>query len=373
MRLNECDNDAVRGLIRDTSAGLLVVLVAPNFELRSLRLCELILEEIAVARKDGVPVREIRWLIVTLQGRHAHNSLDSVKASYAYRCLDWLSVLARQDVRHEVWEYPVTSARLETLFLSLLGDWRPVTLLADFSALPRNVLFKLLQTLDRHGSRTAGLAAVQQVFLAYSWARSYPDSGSLEAVGNVTGHFSEVSLSDFLRNCEYANIVLVTSGSVHDSFSVINSVAEVRNGRDLTRQVVTFMNSRNFSESWKQLRNHYTILDRSAAEGWIQSYAFSIRQALALFERAANAAIKRGVGMDSRLALCTFGPKPLAVGAQLIVEDVRRQALIGRRVSADLFNSHGSQYLSTYSIGAGAVSVFEYSGNDGLDRGREQG
>lgn len=373
MRLHEIDHLEVRRLVRDVYGGLLVVLIAPNFEARSLRLCELILEEIAWAEATNVPVREIRWLVVTLQGKHADNSLDSLKASYAYRSLTWLSKLEGEHVRHKVWEYPVSSARLEKLFLSLLRGWHPKALLADFSALPRNILFKLLRTLDTSDYTRNELSGIRHVYLTYVWARSYPHSGNLEAVGDVTGHFTDSTLTDFLQPAQYANTVLVTSGSVHDSFSVVSSVADVRGGRDLKRQIVTFVNRYNYSESWRQLRNHYTILDKSASEGWTHSYAFSIDHALAIFYHAAQDTLSKGADMDSRLALCTFGPKPLAVGAQLIVEDVRRQAVGEHRVSADLFNSHGSQYLSTYSMGAGGISVFEYSRTERLDLGNQQG
>lgn len=359
MRLSECDRAAIRDLVRDAGAGLLAVIVAPNFEKRSLRVCETILEELAEAEADRVPVREVRWLVLTLQGKHAHNSLDSVKASYAYRALTWINSRDSRAVQHNVLEYPLSPGRLGTTLLKLVGDWKPTALLADFSALPRNAVFQLLKTFDTHGT-SRGMSSLKRVLLAYAWARSYPDTGSLEAVGGLTGHFTGASISDFIRERQYVNIVLVTSGSVHDSFSVVNSVAETRAGRDLTRQVVTFMNAYNFQESWKQLRNHYSILDKSAGEGWVQSFVFSIRHALSMFEHAAEDVLAKAASMDSCLVICPFGPKPLAVGAQLIVEDARRRAGDGSRV-ADMFNSSGSQYLSTYSIGAGVVSLFEYS------------
>lgn len=362
MKLHELDHRRLRELLIGTDP--LLVIAAPNFEQRSRGVVERILATRVRLSDDGFQVRPIEWLLVTFQGAGGANFLDGVKGNMARETqTDILSESKSDHVEFCLIPYPLDE---QSLILYLRGGLHgltvPEVVIIDFSAIPRNILFKLVVAMSRD-ALVPHIHGDDQVYLTYCWATHYPQMGNLELVGETRGQLSRQPLSSFVEGSDYCEVTVLNAGAVHDAYAALTSVEPITLTGDTSITTVYFVHNFNLRESWRQLHNHHGLL-RQAGAGWQVEYAFTVNHVLDIVERSAECAlIEARKGRRAVFAAANFGPKPVVVGTQMIVENIMYQASRENlKLDADLFNSMGTQYLSVYSLGVGHVSVFRLAG-----------
>jgi hypothetical protein len=350
-------------LIRGT--GPVAVIVAPNFEVRSKASCERLIKDFRAA---GIASTRLHWFLLTLQGSHAPEILDAVKSVHTREVISRLRKAGYQEtqITHATIPYPIMPDRFTSLVARLFRRFEDsMVLVVDYSALPRNLLSILLSQIRESGRPEAAFPKVQTVWLTYTWATNYPDSSGPEFVGSIVGQYSGLPLRELLQGKTHADIILVTGGSGHDAFEVLDVMREARLGNQIKIQLLNFISDENFHESHRKLRHHYGLVQEAKLIGADIRYVFSIRHALHFMRQTAlSCASRRNSGSATLFAISPFGPKPLAVAANFVREEYL--ALLEERsfVEADVLNSSGTQYLSLYSLGAGASTAFQFVPHD---------
>lgn len=359
--LHVSDLDKIALALRDSTRKRIAIILAPNFEERSTRCCDDLLKLIHLERKQGSLV-EIHWIVFTLQGRHSPSFLDAIKAVNVRRVI---RALVREghgeQINHKIIEYPIDHRRFISELVLLMREITSIDqLIVDYSAIPRNLLSALIEEVAVSGTPRSSFPPVGKVALLYAWAQSYPKAAP-ELLGEVVGHFSRLPPRDLLSGCDHAEVVIFAAGTTHDAFSLIESVRINGMGNQTGIHLVNFMHNNNLLESRLKLRNHYAILRDAPMEGVQVRYVFTVRHALAYMRDVAQVCGQATEeGLRSLLAFGSFGPKPLAVAAQFVVQEYKDKYNNVPDVRADVLNSRGSQYLSPYSLGAGGITVFEY-------------
>ncbi|GAA1033701.1 MULTISPECIES: hypothetical protein [Amycolatopsis] len=360
------DLQSIRWTIRGTSHARVMIILAPNFEERSTHCCTELIELFEGLDQDG-STSEIHWIIFTLQGRHSPTFLDAIKAVNVRRVVQALSGgQHRGRVAHKIIEYPIDPGRfLGELALLMRGLPCIDQLIVDYSAVPRNLLSALIEEVAASSSNRGRFPKVRKVALLYAWADNYPKAAGPELLGEVVGHFSSLPLRSLLEERDHAEVVIFAAGTTHDAVALLEALRGNGMGNQIGIHLVNFMNSDNLLESRLKLRNHYTILRDAPLQGVQVRYVFTVRHALAYMrDVAAICSQASDEGLRTLLAIGSFGPKPLAVAAQFVVQEHAEQHGTTSEVRADVLNSRGSQYLSPYSLGARDITVFEYHSTD---------
>ena len=267
-----------------------------------------------------------------------------------------------EHVEHKILEYPIEQGRfISELGLLMHGISVIDELIVDYSAFPRNLLSALVEEVDASGDLGSKFPQVRSVALLYAWASNYPKAAGPELLGEIVGHFSRLPLHSLLEGRNHAEVVIFAAGTTHDAFSLIEAARDNVMGNQIGIHLINFMHTENLLESRLKLRNHYTMLRDAPLRGVQVRYVFTVRHALAYMRNvAAVCGQATEEGARSLLAIGAFGPKPISVAAQFVVQEYRRKYSEFRDVRADVLNSRGSQYLSPYSLGAGSIAVFEY-------------
>lgn len=360
--------------LRETSTGslrtalcgdqVLSVVVAPNFEQRSIGVIEWLLSNRAQLMEEGATLRPLNWLVLTFQGRNSPGFLDGVKGNHARKAMEMLVAEGfNETARHRSLPYPIDEDLLVSEIRAQLGGLGEAhEVLIDFSAIPRNVLFRLMRALSQ-GRLEPHIARGAELTLAYCWAKGYPEVGNLELIGEIRGQFERRALSEFVSDSDYCELVVLAAGSVHDAYSALASVEQLSRSAQVAVTVIYLVRDENLRESWRQLRNHHGLL-HDTTTGWEIDFAFNITHVLDIMQqRMERAAREARQGRTVRVAAAVFGPKPAAVGTQMLVESFRGMGEAEHlSFSLDIFNSMGSQYLSVYSLGVGDLSVYALDG-----------
>jgi len=238
----------------------------------------------------------------------------------------------------------------------------PDRVIIDFTSIPRPILTALMEGLASGELLRRDISP----YLGYTWARAYPEVSAFEDYGRPKGAFSDSTVDELLEGIAHLELVVTTGTSIHEAHAVLGELDRRRGHLTARVRIVNFMNHANLSESWRQLTNHQALLD--ASKGWQVEYAFSVRHVLARVNRAwlgAQEAERAGRGPVA-LLVAPFGPKPISVGVQLLMADLRRTSTAAR---LEVLRSSESQYLSVYSLGASDCSLFHYQGPDGNHAG----
>lgn len=357
------DLGSVRSIIRSCSRKQLVVILAPNFEERSTLCCEELLNIIREECPDHPDAVSISWVVFTLQGRHSPTFLDAIKAVNVRKVIRSLQAADRRDkVVHKILEYPIDQGRFVSELALLMHGLSSIDeLIVDYSAFPRNLLSALIEEVEKSGGLGSRFPSVGSLTLLYAWSESYPKAAGPELLGEVVGHFSRLPLRSLLEGRNHAEIVIFAAGTTHDTFSLLESVRDNGMGNQIGIHLVNFVHTDNLLESRLKLRNHYTILRDAPLRGVQVRYVFTVRHALAYMRDVAQICAQAvEEGSRSLLAIGSFGPKPIAVGAQFVVQEFLRKCDSVGDARADVLNSRGSQYLSPYSLGSGKIGVFDY-------------
>lgn len=344
------------------SARPIAIIVAPNFESRSVGACRALVEQLV---DKGIQPTRVHWFVLTLQGDNPPEILDALKAVHTRAVL---RVLQDAGYEHErviqcTIRYPVEpdrfAAQMAEMFRSISSE---AELIVDFSAMPRNLLSNFLRQVSVSARYETPFPTVKRVWLIYTWAAAYPEYAGPEIVGGIVGHFSHMRLHSLLEKRTHAEIILFTSGSGHDASEVLEAVRDTALGNQIGIQLVNFMNSENFHESYRHLRNHYGLIREAQRVGTTSvRYVFSIRHALQFMrERAQICAKMRNSGNATLFAIAPFGPKPLAVAAHFVRQEYLASIHGRTLVESDVLNSKGTQYLSPYSLGSRSCMSFRY-------------
>jgi hypothetical protein len=339
--------------------GDIVIIVAPNFEERSTAITRRLIREL---KKNNIRRSRVRWFVLTIQGNHSPEILDAVKSIYTRKVIDRLlfAGYSPERVHHQMVAYPMASERFTSLlarsFRSLGG---PLSLVIDFSALPRNLLSTLLTQVAASGSPAAALPNVTNAWLVYANAKSYPDTSGPEFVGNIVGNFTGIPFRELLEHKTHADIVLVAGGSGHDAFEVLDIARSTKLGNQIRLHVVSYISDSNLHESHRKLRHHYGLLAEAQRFGADIRYIFSVRHALEFMRQTARrCASVRNAGYSTLFAVAPFGPKPFAVAAHFVRQEYLDMLAHREHLEADVLNSSGTQYLSLYSLAVGPPLAF---------------
>lgn len=336
----------------------LLVVVAPNFEERSRGLVDAVLSERVRLLTEGISPRPIVWLILVFQGSNP-NFLDGVKGNIARGVVaDLRSEGFLAEARLRVLPYPISGQRLISEVNEELRELGPASSsIIDFSAIPRNVLYRLIGSISQ-GRFEPYIRKDERPILAYCWAKRYPEVRSLELIGEVRGQSSQLPLSEFVKDADYCELTVLAAGSVHDAYSALTAVTPLARSAEVNITTIFFMNPSNLEESWRQLRNHHGLLREASQSGQIE-YCYGTDHFLGLVERRLDRAILQArKGREVAFAAAHFGPKPMVVGTQLLLEQLGDAPAF----RADMFNSMGTQYLSVYSLGVGGISLYALGG-----------
>ncbi|WP_134742326.1 hypothetical protein [Nocardioides sp. 503] len=352
MRLDDADWDDIEAVL--TGAGETLAIVAPNFEERSLYFAERLLALHLRLRTQGTPVKKLNWLVLTFQGVPEGSLLDGVKGTHANRGWTAAASEATGEVIHRLVPYPVEAERMRGLLRTSLRLFpTPDDVIIDFTSVPRPILTSLMEGL------ASGTLLSRNVspYLAYSWARSYPEAAAFEDYGRPKGSFSDSTVEELLEGIQHLELVVTTGTSIHEAHSVLGELEQRRGTFTSNVRVVNFINRANLAESWRQLTNHQSLLTDATNQGWRVEYAFTVRHVLDHVNRAWVSATD--VSKDGRgpvgLLVAPFGPKPISVGVQLMMADLRQ---VDPAARMDVLRTSESQYLSVYSLGASDCSLF---------------
>lgn len=357
MKFGEAELGRLEEVLANTQATLAIIL-APNFEDRSVHCCHELVR--AIARTEAAKSR-VHWIVLTLQGPAVTEILDAMKAINTRKVMEILEDAGFENVQHKVVDYPISPDKFASLTSRLFRPLRGCDdLIVDFSALPRNLLSSLLKQVSVAGTQEASFPRVRKVWLIYSWAKAYPETAP-EFLGEVVGQFSNEPLRNLLSDKTHAEILIFTCGSAYDAYSAMESARESGLGNQTGIHLVNFIHNQNFHQSHLQLRNHYGILREGLNHGADIRYVFTVRHALAYMrDIAALCASHRARGNRTLFAIGSFGPKPLAVAAHFVRQEYLASINDRSLVECDVLNSNGTQYLSPYSLGAAGISLFAY-------------
>lgn len=358
-RLKVARLDAIASAVSSPETKQVMIILAPNFEERSVHCCRELLDMIDAESTKA----RISWIVLTLQGRHSPTFLDAIKAVNVRRVLGLLHESGHaNDLDHRTLEYPMDQGKfISELALLIRGIAAIDELIVDYSALPRNLLSALIEEVEASSGGARKFPRVKSVSMLYAWAVAYPKASGPELLGEVVGHFSRLPLRSLLEGRDHAEVVIFAAGTTHDAFSLLESLRGHGMGNQIGIHLVNFMHTDNLLESRLKLRSHYTLIRDAPQQGVQVRYVFNPRHALAYMRDVAKVCVQASEdGARSLLAIGSFGPKPIAVAAQFVAQELRRIHGALTDVQADVLNSRGSQYLSPYSLGAGDISAYRY-------------
>lgn len=362
MKFGEAELGRLEEVLANSQATLAIIL-APNFEDRSVHCCHELVR--AIARTEAAKSR-VHWIVLTLQALAVTEILDAMKSINTRKVMEILVNAGFKNIQHKPVPYPISPATFANLMSQLFRAVNGCNdLIVDFSALPRNLLTSLLEQVSVAGAQEAALPRVRKIWLIYSWAEAYPETAP-EFLGEVIGQYSNAPLRTLLSDKTHAEIVIFTGGSSYDAYSAMESAHESGLGNEIGVHLVNFVHNQNFHLSHLKLRNHYGVLREGLKRGADIRYVFTVRHALAYMrDIAALCSSHREKGYETLFAIGSFGPKPLAVAAHFVRQEYLARINNRLLVESDVLNSKGTQYLSPYSLGSAGITLFAYEPSQG--------
>jgi len=335
----------------------LVVVVAPNFEDRSMSFLKRFVDRVSVDQGD------VRWLMFTLQGPHIQQLLDAIKARNARRCWQLLEEHRPQSARlHEVVQYPTEIERFVHRLASHIADLdAEVDLLIDYSSIPRRLLTQLLGRIAGTGPVESKLYRVRDLWLSYTWADSYPDAIKDEFIGDIVGNYSRDSLESLMNGKEMVELIIFLGGSVHEVSATLEIARRANLGNNLKIVLVVYYGDVNHGNSDWVLRNHHKILrDEFSKDASSVRFVYSIEDVVSFLNASVRQSACLAKGNRGLFAIAPFGPKPISVAAHFALDTYRGLAAgAGPAASnCEMLTISGSQYLSVYSLGESVGHLF---------------
>lgn len=353
-----------------------VLIAAPNYEERSLGSTALF-----ARLSENVPSAQVSALVFKFSSGLGPVLLDAVKEANSLRGIATLQSAGIERILLHPVRWPLNQESVQPLVsevLSLCRDTAPcIDLFIDISALPRNLLLGLVESLLRDwsdsGVRTGSGSRIASVSIVYTPAKSYPQRYSDDLLGTIRGKYTSKRLDEFLHHTDnQIDLVLSLSGTGHDAAQVLGSMP-IFGGANVQIRPFMFMSDDNIIESFgKFALNAWSIRQLRAVESR-PNYLFGI-EALSrhLTRDAITTAEKHALkGGDSwHYLLAGFGPKPIGFSCYLAkrVYDVRMRALRSWGTS-DVLLTSGAQYSTIYSIGARNTRIWRLDIESLLDIG----
>lgn len=340
------------------------VITAPNFEDRSNAFIQKYCSE-ALRRELNN-----RWHIVTLQGKNEYDARDFIKArncNRAYSSLTRSGLKDGQNLFLKQMLVPTSNEDLRALLGGAtdgMGD--DFTLVIDVSAIPRAFLWQLIFALSPSRSMTRGFRVPKNLWLVYSWAKSYPDTFEFETVGRIADSISARSLDEIVYRSDSMDAVVFTSGNTRSAYIAVDAFARTAHKKDFFVEIVHFVRPLGFSQSWHHLRLAQELLAKKPSTDRMQnSYVFHVEHALAWMRTLAKKSFQklkqRG---DHTFVIAPNGPKILSILAQFVADEYISAIMDDPKLVSQLsaqgkspkdcvavLTAQGSQFLSIYSLG----------------------
>lgn len=349
-----------------------VILVAPNFEDRSLAIAE----DLCVHATGNV--KNIRVGVVTLQGQEEYDVRDLIKARNCNRCMHNLAQAGFKEsanLQHRSLQNPIDEAGLRALFATLESGIDQYNLVIDVSALPRSFLWRLLEYIKNGGGDARPGSKARRVFLVYSWAMTYSNSLEHESVGEVVDHIREQPIANVIKTYRSADVVLVSSGSSNAAMHVLNTVKRNSSERDVELEFISFLRPDRFQFFWASALRQQELYSRTTLRDRVsKSYVFDEEHALYWLRDLAARSLQRLIDrLDHLFVVVPGGPKIISILAQYVMEEylekINMELEGGQLSNLENFKrrrfvavgGHGrGQYLSLYSFGiSGDFSCLE--------------
>lgn len=351
-----------------------VILVAPNFEDRSLAVAE----DLCVHASGDIS--NIRIGVVTLQGREEYDVRDLIKARNCNRCMHNLHQAGFKEnanLQHKSLENPVSESDLRALFASLEGGIDEYNLVIDVSALPRSFLWGMLEYVKNGSQHPRPGSKARKIYLVYSWAMTYSNLLEHESVGDVVDHVREQPISKVIETYKSADVVLFSSGSTNAAVHILNTIKRNSSERDIELEFISFLRPDRFRFFWESALRQQELYSRTTLRDRVsKSYVFDEEHALHWLRDLASRSIERLVDrLDHLFVVIPGGPKIISILAQFVMEEylqkIDAELETGRLGEKNGFKmrrfvavgGHGrGQYLSLYSFGiSGDFSCLEVS------------
>lgn len=349
-----------------------VFVIAPNFEERSMGSAELIESVLNEAiNPDAVAIFQI-----TLQSKRPLDLLDQIKSKNRDRSQELLGRLSKFE--HRIIEYPMgseASVPMIKRIRSLCADTgRRVKLFLDISALPRTVLFEVIEALIRDwkpnsGVRVARDCVVQSIAFMYTPAREYAPGHDSDLLGPVVGRYTRDPLHALVDNRrDRVDLSLSLAGTAHEVAFTVGTLPSSGGPADgFVVKPFMYFGRQNFRHSYEKFGQHLWSIRQMKGRFEPLAYTFSIGHMASLLEEHAVSAAAhhlarlRSNGNDrSFFIVGGFGPKPIGLCAFLAKK--RYDSIVGSHGlfdQSDVLVMQGSQYTSMYSIGAEATEIYE--------------
>lgn len=341
-----------------------VVLVAPNFEDRSVHAASWVLDALA-GRTESVAAQTV-WL----QTPGVDDIFDRIKAANRDQVASSFKHLRERSTQLRV-DLPASDAGLLLnknldLVNSVGGE---ATLVVDISSLPRTVVRHILDGIVQAHARTkvSGARRYRRVICLYTAAGDYPVGADSDVIGGVDGYFTKRSVHDLISTAGVLDAVISLAGTSHDSAQTLDALWQHGLPASTNISATVLMNRENFVYSYQRLAHAAWTLNQSVRHGTDLVYSFEIADVVRqIFARTENALHRHteyreagGEGVPTFL-VGGFGPKPLGLAALLASMRYRR-VMDSHRISAttDVLQVRGWQYTTRYSHGVGDMKAFE--------------
>lgn len=333
--------------------------LAPNFEERSLG------SALQLSKLENSDANnKILALIVTLQREQPPEILDAIKSSNRDRCQRLLES-SQIDYEKILVHYPSTSykplfSKVIELMVSL-GD--KIDLAIDISALPRNLLFMLLEYLfppDKPSPQHLYNTKVHKIYFLYTWACRYPIGFAPELLGGIKGYLSGEPLHRIVDKNNGANLVVVGSGGGHDAIQTLNICRNSPYADKIVRRILFYIHRDRVAQSYVQFSGQQALFIQSEEHNNSIGYVFSPVHAYTEF----LASMPDSGHEDNRyksFIIAPFGPKPLALFAYFALREYKSSGGMGH---SDILDHDEAQYLSVYSIGSCKMSVYSLASDE---------
>ncbi|CPZ33672.1 hypothetical protein [Mycobacteroides abscessus] len=349
-----------------------VFVIAPNFEERSLGATELLENALDnVQNRDSVAIFQI-----TLQSKRPTDILDRIKS--VNRDLSCDTLAARAQFESRVIELPMGSESSVPMITRIRrlceNSGRRVKLYLDISALPRTVLFEIIEALLRDWDPSTGVRVARECFVVsigflYTPARSYAAGHDADVLGTIVGRYTRDPLHALVDNHrDRVDISLSLAGTAHEVAQTVGTLPASGGPSDgLVLRPFMYFSRSNYKLSHDKFGDHLWAIRQLKNRFEPLAYTFSIpHMASLLAEHASTAArdhlvrLRNNPADRSFFIIGGFGPKPIGLCAYLAKK--RYDSIVaaqGLSDQSDVLVMQGSQYTSIYSVGAEDTQVYE--------------
>lgn len=341
--MKEIGSDAFWNLV-DESGGRLLLICAPNYEIRSTAFCETLGEGAASRNRD---VRVLWWQFHNDSAR-ANELADLMRMNEENFELK-LQALKWNDLSRNRIPYTRSNDHFNPISHTLRSELQrahyPVVAL-DITAIPRRVLIDTLGRLADH----IGSNDLDKLVLFYTEPFTYPVAAHPFRYKAFSSHGNEgVALNELFPEDHRVSLAIVLGSDPNVVEQVLAAFPSKHKA-----QLFAYIGQRDLWNSYSALRAHTDIHTRETVT--LQHFIEFELGYIDLINWA------KTIHLDQRTSfvLASFGPKPMtvAVWAARRVLAHRLTTFSANPKVAHIGMAGAQSYTSPYSLGAGQTSIF---------------